>query len=59
METDKLLAEYSLRIPDVTKFEIDKLTSLQKSELNNEIRITMARAIHAACFDPEKYLKTE
>jgi len=59
METDKLTSEYTLRIPEITKFELDKLDPNQKLRMNHQIRVTIARAIHDSKFDPEQYLKTE
>ena len=59
LETDKRTEEFALRIPEVTKNELDKLTKYQKAKLNDEILITMAKVIHNAKFDPCLYLKTD
>lgn len=40
---DKLTETYTLRIPEITKIEIDKLSTPLKRKLNEEILMTMAR----------------
>ena len=59
IETDKLTAEYSLRIPEITKNLIDMLTKSQKSKLNERLLITIAKQLHDARFDPNHYLKID
>ena len=59
LDTDKRTEEFSLRIPEYTKRLLDKLTKHQKSKLNDQILITIARAIHESKFDPEQYLKED
>jgi len=59
LDTDKLTAEFSLRIPEITKADIDRLSKSAKRELNDRILVTMARAIHDARFDPQHYLKSD
>ena len=56
---DKLTETYTLRIPEITKSEIDRLPPLLKSKLNNEILLTMARVIHESKFDASLYLSAE
>ena len=59
LDTDKRTEDFSLRIPEYTKQLLDKLTKHQKSKLNDQILITMARALHEAKFEPEVYLKED
>lgn len=59
IRTDKCLESYSLRIPEITKYELDKLTNGQKTAMIDEILVVMARHIHASRFDPELYLRTD
>ena len=56
LETDKRTEEFSMRIPEITKIELNKLTKHQKSKLIENILITMAQSIHNAKFEPGKYL---
>ena len=56
---DKLTETYTLRIPEITKSEIDRLPPLLKSKLNNEILLTMARIIHESKFNASLYLSAE
>lgn len=57
-ETDKLTETFSLRVPEVTKAEIDRLPLNLKNKLNHDILITMAKIIHESKFDPSLYLKS-
>lgn len=57
IETDKLEAEFTLRIPEVTKRKIKELDPTTKKSLNEEILLAIARVLHRAAFDPSKYLK--
>ena len=59
LDTDARISDFSLRIPEITKINLDKLTKHQKSRLNDQILITMAKAIHDAKFEAEAYLKED
>ena len=59
LDTDKRIADFSIRIPEYTKTLLDKLTKHQKSKLNDQILITLAKALHASKFEPEEYLKED
>lgn len=59
LDTDKRIEDFSLRIPAYTKNLLDKLTKRQKSKLNDQLLVTMAKAIHAAKFQAEDYLKED
>ena len=59
MSIDKLTETYTLRIPEVTKVNLDHLPAPLKNKLNNEILLTMARVIHESKFDPSLYLSSE
>jgi hypothetical protein len=58
-EIDKLTETFSLRIPEITKIKIDKLSALNKRKLNESILLTIAHVLHDAEFDPRIYLKSE
>lgn len=57
IETDKLEAEFTLRIPEFTKRKLKELSPQEKKALNEEIIMTMARVLHRFNFDYRKYLK--
>jgi len=56
-DIDKLVENYQLRIPEITKHKIDNLSKQKKDQLNLEILITIARVLHEAEFNPQTYLK--
>ena len=58
IEIDKCTEMFSIRIPEILKEDIDKLSTRQRKELNERILIEMARAVHTANFNPLMYLKT-
>lgn len=58
IDTDKCTEQFTMRIPEVLKLDLDKLSKKQKSDLVETILITMARAVHNARFNPEIYLKS-
>ncbi|NLF52539.1 MAG: hypothetical protein GX577_15530 [Leptolinea sp.] len=57
-DIDKLEVNFTLRIPEVTKGQLERLPPGMKKKLNNRILLTMARTLHEADFDPRKYLKS-
>jgi hypothetical protein len=59
IEFYKLLDNFSMRVPVITKKLIEKLTPVQKKKLNEKILITIAEVLHDANFNPIKYLKEE
>jgi hypothetical protein len=59
LATDKLTEQFMIRIPEITKTGLDKLTPTLKKKLNHEILILMARIIHESKFDPRLYLSSE
>ncbi len=58
-DIDKLEVNFTLRIPEVTKRQLERLPAAMKKKLNNRILLTMARTLHDADYDPRKYLKSE
>ncbi len=58
-ETDKLMETYSIRIPEITKFQIDRLTRGQKERMNRKILLVIAHTLHESKFEPSLYLKGE
>ncbi|MEN6421281.1 MAG: hypothetical protein ABFD76_04980 [Smithella sp.] len=59
IETDPLEKTHGVRVPQVTKDKIDKLTRVQKRELNDELLQTIDRVLHKFAYVPGKNLKTE
>lgn len=53
---DKLTEILSIRIPAVTKAQIDKLSASNRTKLNERIMIAIAQILHEAAFDPSFYL---
>ena len=53
---DKLVEEYTLRIPECTKRRVDRLSKLQRKSMNEQILVVMAKFLHDAAFDPGRYL---
>lgn len=58
-EMDKRTEIYSLKIPEVTKHYLDKLSQKQKVEMNEKILLVITETIHMANFDPKVYLTEE
>jgi len=58
-DMDKRTADFSLRIPEITKTYIDKLPASMKRDLNDRIILLMDRVIHEASYTPGRYLKSE
>jgi hypothetical protein len=59
LETDKLTAEFSIRIPEITSEKIRALPKAWKKELNVRLLRVMDQTIHEASYVPGKYLRTE
>lgn len=55
---DKCTEQFTLRIPEILKCDLDKLTKAQKTDLIQKIILVMARAVHDSKFDPELYVKS-
>jgi len=58
-DIDKRTADFSLRIPEITKSKIDKLSGSMKRRLNDCLLLTMDRVLHEAEYVPGKYLKSD
>jgi hypothetical protein len=58
-DIDKLTELYSIRIPEILKAHIDKLSPRRRKALNDAVLIAMARVVHEARFDSDylDYLK--
>lgn len=56
---DKRTETYSLRVPEITKTKIDRLSPVWKSELNDKLLLTIAKVLHDSEFDPKIYLSSE
>lgn len=59
LEMDKCLEQYTVRIPENLKVEVDKLPSAIKSKMANHIRVLLAKYVHEHRFNPMIYLKTD
>lgn len=59
LDMDKCTEQFTLRIPEVLKIDLDKLTKSQKSDLIQKVILVMARAVHDSKFDPEMYVKSD
>ena len=59
LDMDKCTEQFTLRIPEVLKNDLDKLTKAQKTTLIQKIILVMARAVHDSKFDPEFYVKSD
>jgi len=59
IEFDKLLEQYTLKIPEITKNHLDKIPPILKKKLNKQICLLMAEVIHESKFDPLIYLRSD
>lgn len=57
-EMDKSTEVYSMKIPEVLKVRLDRLSRTQKVGLNNSILYEMVKAVHMSNLEPELYLKS-
>lgn len=57
-DIDKRTADFSLRIPEITKANIDRLSSTQKRNLNDRVLLTIDRVLHEASYVPGRYLRS-
>lgn len=56
LEMDKCTEQFTMRIAEILKIDLDKLTKIQKSRLIESLILCMAKAVHDSRFDPENYL---
>lgn len=54
--TDRYPETYALRVSHKMKVHIEALSPMWKKKLNHEIRLTIARILHEADFDPYRYM---
>lgn len=57
-DPDKLDEVFPVRVPEILKHELDKLTPPQKTELVDHLRNVMSKHVHNAKFNPAKYLSS-
>ena len=57
-DIDKLTEMFSIRIPEVLKTEIDRLSVQARKDLNDAVLIAMTKVVHLSKFDPNDYLKS-
>ena len=58
-EEAKKTAILSVRVADETKAMVDKLNDVWKKKLNHDLRLTVAKVLHEANFDPSVYLNPD
>jgi hypothetical protein len=56
IEIDKCTESWTVKIPEILKAKLDKLSSPQKAALKESILFVMAKHLHEADFNPEIYL---
>ena len=58
IDIDKCTESFSVKIPEILKHGLDKLSSPQKAKLKEELLLIMAKHIHDSVFDPANYLSS-
>jgi len=58
IDVDKCTESFSVKIPEILKSGIDKLSAPQKAKLKEEVLYVMAKHIHDSLFDPANYLSS-
>jgi hypothetical protein len=58
---DKYTESFNIKIPEVLKISIEKMSPTETKTMNEEIRIVMARHVHNSAnhFNPSLYLSSE
>ncbi len=56
LEIGKCIEQYTIKIPETLKRNLEKLSNTQRTELKAELLICMAKACHAAKFEPSEFL---
>ena len=59
LDTDKLCADWSLKLPEILKEHYDRLPAAWKKEARARVIKTLARVVHDASFDYRKYTITD
>jgi len=59
IDIDKCTESYSVKIPEVLKYNLDLLPSQNRAKLKDAILLTLARHVHEFQFDPAKYLTSK
>lgn len=58
-DIDKLAEIYPVRVPEVVKSKLDKLSPSRKKRVNMIVLIAIAWGLYEAEFDPRIYLKSQ
>ena len=58
VDIDKCTESFSVKIPELLKSGIDKLSAPQKAKLKEEVLYVMAKHVHDSLFDPADYLSS-
>lgn len=59
VETDKLSENFSVRIPEILKISIDKMSPSAKKRMKQAVLILLAEHVHQASFNPLTYLRSD
>ena len=59
IDTDPLEKTHGVRVPEITKEKIDKLSRVQKRQLNDEILQTIDSFLHRVSYVPGRFLKKQ
>lgn len=58
-QVDKLTEQYTIRVPEILKKQIDKMPTTHKRRMTEAILVAMAKVVHESRFDPLVYLNEE
>ena len=58
IDIDKCTESWTVKIPEITKSKLDKLSAPQKAKLKEDILLTMAKRLHEYEFTPAEYLSS-
>ena len=56
LEIGKCVEQYTIKIPETLKRNLEKLSNTQRTELKAELLVCMAKACHSAQFEPSEFL---
>jgi len=56
LEIGKCIEQYTIKIPETLKRNLEKLSNTQRTELKAELLVCMAKACHDSKFKPSEFL---
>ena len=59
VEIDKCSENFTVKIPEILKVKLDRLSAPQKAKMKQELLYVMAKTLHRNEFDPEMYLSSK